>query len=63
MESSLQYSIVKFTSPYCHLGACFLSHPYDLKRAGDLHKECAVCHRRCSTEPGFREGAVHVANA
>ncbi|MCC7502532.1 MAG: DUF983 domain-containing protein [Flavobacteriales bacterium] len=57
------YSIVNFTCPYCHEGAFFVSHPYDLKQAGDLHKECAVCHRRYSIEPGFYYGAMYVAYA
>ena len=57
------HSIVTFTCPYCHEGAFFVSHPYDLKHAGDLHKECSVCHRRYSIEPGFYYGAMYVAYA
>lgn len=57
------YSILNFKCPYCHEGEFFLSHPYDLKHAGDLHKECSVCHRRYSIEPGFFYGAMYAAYA
>lgn len=57
------YSIVKFKCPYCHEGAFFVSHPYDLSRAGDLHPACPRCGRKYSIEPGFYYGAMYVAYA
>jgi hypothetical protein len=57
------YSILNFKCPYCHEGEFFVSHPYDLKHAGDLHSECSVCHRRYSIEPGFFYGAMYASYA
>ena len=57
------YSILNFTCPYCHEGAFFVSHPYDLAKAGDLHPACPKCGRKYSIEPGFYYGAMYVAYA
>lgn len=57
------YSVVTFTCPYCHEGEFFVSHPYDLSRAGDLHECCPRCGRKYSIEPGFYYGAMYVAYA
>lgn len=57
------YSIVNFTCPHCHEGRFFVSHPYDLSRAGDLHAKCDRCGRPYSKEPGFYYGAMYVAYA
>ncbi|MBP6310922.1 MAG: DUF983 domain-containing protein [Flavobacteriales bacterium] len=58
------YSIVNFKCPYCHEGNFFISsNPYDLTKAGDLHKECSVCGRKFEREPGFYYGAMYVSYA
>ena len=56
------YSIVNFKCPYCHEGKFFVSsNPYDLTKAGDLHKDCSVCGRKYEREPGFYIGAMYVS--
>ncbi len=55
------YSILSLTCPHCHEGRFFVSHPYDLSRAGDLHARCGRCGRTYSKEPGFYYGAMYVA--
>lgn len=62
-KDSVLYSILNFKCPYCHEGAFFLSHPYDLKHAGDLHEACPRCGGRYSIEPGFYYGAMYVSYA
>lgn len=57
------YSIVHRTCPRCHEGPFFVSHPYDLKHAGELHKKCPVCDLRYEKEPGFFWGALFVSYA
>lgn len=58
---SLFRSIVDMRCPYCREGEFFISHPYDLKRAGDTHDACPKCHGRFSIEPGFYYGAMYVS--
>lgn len=56
------YSIFKMKCPHCHEGEFFISpNPYNLKKAGDIHQNCEVCHRKLSKEPGFYFGAMYVA--
>lgn len=55
------YSIVNRKCPFCHEGQFFVSHPYDLKRAGDTHEKCPVCNRKFNLEPGFYYGAMYVS--
>jgi hypothetical protein len=62
-KGSKLYSIVHFKCPFCQEGDFFISHPYDLKHVGDLHKECSVCHRRYEKEPGFYWGGMFVSYA
>ena len=58
------YSIVKFKCPYCHEGEFFVAgNPYDLTKAGDLHRECSVCGRKYEREPGFFFGAMYISYA
>ena len=57
------YSILNFKCPHCQEGAFFLSHPYDLRNMGRLHKECPACHRKYSKEPGFYYGGMYVSYA
>ena len=62
-QSSKLYSILHLTCPFCHKGDFFISHPYDLKHAGDLHETCPLCHRKYEMEPGFYYGALFVSYA
>ena len=49
--------------PRCQEGDFFVSHPYNLKKAGDIHKECSKCKLKYSKEPGFYYGAMYVSYA
>ncbi len=62
-KGSKLYSILHFTCPFCHEGAFFVSHPYDLKHVGELHATCPVCHRKYEKEPGFYFGGMFVSYA
>jgi uncharacterized protein (DUF983 family) len=55
------YSILKSKCPACHEGDFFISHPYDLSKAGDLHKNCSECNQLYSKEPGFYFGAMYIS--
>ncbi len=55
------FSILKFKCPTCHQGDFFLSHPYNLKKIGDLHTKCSKCGLNFSKEPGFYFGAMYVS--
>lgn len=59
-KGSKLYSIFKMKCPQCQEGEFFVSHPYDLKKAGDLHENCAECGLKYSKEPGFYYGAMYV---
>ena len=41
----------------------FISHPYNLKRAGDIHEKCSNCGVKYAKEPGFYYGAMYVSYA
>lgn len=47
--------------PNCLKGDFFISHPYNLKKAGDTHKKCPKCELNYLREPGFYFGALYVA--
>lgn len=49
--------------PRCQEGDFFVSNPYDLKKAGDIHKTCSNCNLKYSKEPGFYYGAMYVSYA
>lgn len=49
--------------PKCQEGDFFISHPYDLRRAGDLHQNCPNCGVKFSKEPGFYYGAMYISYA
>lgn len=62
-KGSKLYSIFRMKCPRCHEGEFFVSHPYDLKHAGDTHEHCPNCNLKYSREPGFYYGAMYVAYA
>ena len=62
-KGSKLYSIFKFKCPKCHEGDFFISHPYNLSKAGDIHRECSKCGFKYESEPGFYYGAMYVAYA
>lgn len=57
------YSIFKMKCPRCQEGDFFVSHPYNLKKAGDIHKNCPHCNLKYAKEPGFYYGAMYVSYA
>ncbi len=57
------YSILKMRCPRCQEGEFFVSTPYNLKKAGDIHEHCPKCDLKYSREPGFYYGAMYVAYA
>ncbi|MDC3252846.1 DUF983 domain-containing protein [Crocinitomicaceae bacterium] len=62
-KGSKLYSILKMKCPQCQEGEFFVSKPYDLKRAGDLYRNCSKCGLKYSKEPGFYYGAMYVSYA
>lgn len=62
-KGSKLYSIVKMKCPRCQEGEFFVSHPYHLKNAGDIHEYCSRCNLKYSKEPGFYYGAMYVSYA
>jgi hypothetical protein len=63
LKGTKLYSIATFKCPVCHEGDFFVSHPYDLMRAGDVHARCPVCATKFEREPGFFYGAMYVSYA
>ena len=58
------YSIFKFKCPRCCKGEFLESrNVYDLKKAGNLKKNCSHCGLKYSKEPGFYYGAMYVTYA
>ncbi len=49
--------------PQCQEGDFFVSHPYDLRKVGDIHQECSHCQLKYEKEPGFYYGAMYVSYA
>ncbi len=62
-KGSKLYSIFKAKCPRCQEGDFFVSHPYNLKKAGDLHKNCSSCGLKYERELGFYQGAMYVSYA
>ena len=60
-KGSRLYSIFKMKCPRCHEGDFFEAHPYNLKKAGDLHKNCPNCGLKYSKEPSFYYGAMYMS--
>lgn len=49
--------------PRCQEGDFFVSHPYNLKKAGEIHANCSNCGLKYAKEPGFYYGAMYVSYA
>ena len=47
--------------PKCQEGDFFISHPYNLKRIGDIHQKCSSCNEKYTKEPGFYFGAMFIS--
>lgn len=62
-KGSKLYSIFNMKCPQCQEGEFFVSHPYDLKHAGEIHEYCSNCGLKYSKEPGFYYGAMYVSYA
>lgn len=62
-KGSKMYSIRTFTCPRCQEGQFFVSHPYDLKNAGNIIHHCPSCGLKYEKEPGFFYGAMYVSYA
>ena len=62
-KGSKLYSIFRMKCPRCQEGDFFISHPYNLKRAGDIYENCPCCGLKYSKEPGFYYGAMYVSYA
>lgn len=62
-KGSKLYSISHMTCPQCNEGKFLVSHPYDLRHAGDVREYCDVCGLKYSKEPGFYYGAMYVSYA
>lgn len=62
-KGSKSYSIFKMKCPQCQEGEFFISRPYDLKHAGEIHEHCSHCGLKYSKEPGFYYGAMYVSYA
>jgi len=55
------YSIFWNKCPQCQKGDFFVSHPYNLKKVGDIYQKCTHCELSFSKEPGFYYGAMYVS--
>jgi hypothetical protein len=53
--------ILGMKCPYCREGRFYVSHPYDLKHAGDTLEACPACRRSYSVEYGFYMGAMYLS--
>ena len=49
--------------PKCQEGEFFESHPYNLKKTGDILSNCSNCNEKYSKEPGFYFGAMFISYA
>lgn len=62
-KGTRMYSIMKMKCPKCNEGDFFISTPYDLKKAGEIHKNCSHCGLKYEKEPGFFYGSMYVSYA
>ena len=57
------YSICAFKCPKCLKGEFFESHPYNLRKIGEVKTHCPKCKTNYILEPGFYFGAMYVSYA
>lgn len=62
-KGSKLYSIFRMKCPRCQEGEFFISHPYDIKNAGNIHEHCSKCNLKYEKELGFYQGAMYVSYA
>ena len=55
------FSILKMRCPKCNKGRFYESHPYNLKKIGEVKKECNHCNLKYDMEPGFFQGSYYVS--
>ena len=55
------FSILKMRCPRCNKGRFYESHPYNLKKIGEVKKECNHCNLKYDMEPGFFQGSYYVS--
>ena len=55
------FSILKMRCPKCNKGRFYESHPYNLKKIGEVKKECNNCNLKYDLEPGFFQGSYYVS--
>ena len=55
------FSILKMRCPKCNKGRFYESHPYNLKKMGEVKKECNHCNLKYDMEPGFFQGSYYVS--
>jgi uncharacterized protein (DUF983 family) len=60
-KGSPLFSVLKLRCPECHDGKLFEQKVYDLKRVGQMRKNCPNCKVKFSKEPGFYFGAAYVS--
>lgn len=53
--------ILTLKCPRCYKGNLFLSHPYNFKMIGEMHKNCTECGQSFTKEPGFYFGAAYAS--
>ena len=60
-EGTKLFSILKMRCPKCNKGRFYESHPYNLKKIGEVKKECKNCNLKYDMEPGFFQGSYYVS--
>lgn len=55
------FSILKMRCPRCNKGRFYESHPYNLKKIGEVKKECNNCNLKYDMEPIFFQGSYYVS--
>ena len=55
------FSILKMRCPKCNKGRFYESHPYNLKKIGEVKKECNHCNLKYDMEPGFFQWSYYVS--
>ena len=55
------FSILKMRCPRCNKGRFYESHPYNLKKIGEVKKECNNCNLKYDMDPGFFQGSYYVS--